>query len=391
MKMIQAGLLFLATALGSLAWSKAGISIFGGLGLLVWLTSPRARIPRTKLPFLTPLALWLISFGLSSIIGGNSQGAIEEWGTLWPLGFLFVTAGITKNAPKPQNFLYLFLFLAALGGIYSIGQFLDWLPPNRKWPGHYSGITHIWAFSVAMTTAFPLAIDLAFRHTGKIRKFACLAALLSLAGLIGAQEKANLLVGVGLGVLVAFIHKGHEKTTWMTVSFMLAALCTGLAYSSGRLADLWSLDLQQTLNPIRIMHWTAAWDAFLDSPLLGHGIGNYPLVAAAHPEFGEKLAPFVLNGGHIRCHNLPLQILATQGLLGFIPFLWLAWSLLKPFLHSWKNFGQAEVLGICAWLIHAGTSITDTPTFQSVRLGAFTLLSGFALGLLLSKESAEMK
>jgi O-antigen ligase len=122
-----------------------------------------------------------------------------------------------------------------------------------------------------------------------------------------------------------------------------------------------------------------------------HGIGNDPLVAAAHPKFGEKRAPFVLNGGRIRCHNLPLQILATQGLLGFIPFLWFAWSLLKPFLHSWKNLGQAEVLGICAWLIHAGTSITDTPSFQSVRLGAFTLLIGFALGLLLSKESAEMK
>jgi len=30
MKMIQAGLLFLATALGSLAWSKAGISYFRG-------------------------------------------------------------------------------------------------------------------------------------------------------------------------------------------------------------------------------------------------------------------------------------------------------------------------------------------------------------------------
>ena len=63
----------------------------------------------------------------------------------------------------------------------------------------------------------------------------------------------------------------------------------------------------------RLVLWDMSWKMFLDHPLLGVGMGDYS--AEAERRLAQR---------HVRTtvdsHNIYLQLLATRGLLGFIPF-----------------------------------------------------------------------
>ncbi len=69
----------------------------------------------------------------------------------------------------------------------------------------------------------------------------------------------------------------------------------------------------------RLVLWDIAWQVFKGHPLFGVGMGDYTIEA-------ERL----LNGRFVRtavdAHNIYLQLLATRGLFGFIPFVafWIA-------------------------------------------------------------------
>ncbi|MFT7517714.1 MAG: O-antigen ligase, partial [Myxococcota bacterium] len=136
---------------------------------------------------------------------------------------------------------------------------------------------------------------------------------------------------------------------------------------------------QDTLHPLRIAHWQVAFDAFMSAPWFGHGLGSYPQLVAAHAEHSEYLKPFVRTG-HIWCHNMPLQLLATTGLFGTSIAAYVAYKITAPLVRALKTHNQAATIGLCALLIHFGTSVTDTPSLHSVRLAAFTILVGFAYG-----------
>jgi len=99
-----------------------------------------------------------------------------------------------------------------------------------------------------------------------------------------------------------------------------------------------------------------------------------------HPEQGEFLKKYI-EQGQFTAHNYPLHVLATQGIFGLLINAWFGLSVLWFFLRSYAQAPHGAYLGIMAWLILAGTSVTDTPIFQSIRLAAFTLLTGYAYGL----------
>jgi O-antigen ligase len=385
----QLGLVLLGVALGSLAWSKAGIALLGGSAFLLWLAGPGRDAWVWKLPFRNALLATVAAF-LFSAIRHPSVG--DPWGELdglWPVGFLFLTAGLTRQAPRPERFLDVFLVLAGLAGIFSLGQYFGILPPNARWPNHHAGITNIWAFAVAMTTGLPVAVDRLLRAEGRKRILYSIVALACLVGLFGAGEKANIIIGILLASLIPILQGNMEKKgAFLSLGFF-AVLVGGFVFGSGRLDVLRSASFLETFNSARVDHWLAAWDGFLLAPWFGHGLGSYPEIAASHPGLGEHMALYVTDMGHIRCHNLVLQLLVTQGVFGLGIVLWCSLSLLLPFIRARAAHNQAFVLGVVAWLIHAGTSATDTPTFQSVRLAAFTLLAGYAFGLLGRKTAPD--
>lgn len=66
-------------------------------------------------------------------------------------------------------------------------------------------------------------------------------------------------------------------------------------------------------NYIRLDLWPAAWNLFIEKPILGIGVGQFP----------------ALSGFEIYPHNGFLSILVELGLVGFLVYAMLVWSVLK--------------------------------------------------------------
>jgi O-antigen ligase len=60
----------------------------------------------------------------------------------------------------------------------------------------------------------------------------------------------------------------------------------------------------------RFASWDAAWNLFLQKPVVGHGIGAYAITSTDASQHGD-----VLKQGH-HAHSIYLQTLATTGLIG---------------------------------------------------------------------------
>ena len=74
----------------------------------------------------------------------------------------------------------------------------------------------------------------------------------------------------------------------------------------------------------RVEHWGAGWHAWLDAPLLGHGVGDTPIaMESAYERLGSNLA----DGHRHRSHMQHLTWGISTGLIGMILWLglWLVW------------------------------------------------------------------
>ncbi len=90
------------------------------------------------------------------------------------------------------------------------------------------------------------------------------------------------------------------------------------------------LDISETSNARRIEIWKASLRSIIKHPLLGVGIGNFPVVV------GEDLARAKAGSS---AHNLYLNIAAEMGIPALILAFWFLWLLLAK---AYKNFLETE-------------------------------------------------
>ena len=137
-----------------------------------------------------------------------------------------------------------------------------------------------------------------------------------------------------------------------------------------RLASLLSLDR----NDARILIWQTAVEMIKDRPLTGVGGGVFPLVYNEYRlDSGTKAFSFA--------HNLPLQILAEFGLLGFIPFAGMVGlALVRGWRLAWRS-GPLIIsiyAGFIGMLVH---DMVDNVTYGMNLGGLFWFLMGFLVHL----------
>jgi O-antigen ligase len=215
-----------------------------------------------------------------------------------------------------------------------------------------------------------------------------LVALLSLFALVSTGERANTGVGCLIAAFVPALHFKSGRAKLIGVGILLLAIPAILHFGGDKLAGLLSFDFANlnSSDTMRAAHWSVAWDSWKTAPLFGHGLGTYSDLAVQHPVHGDFLRTPVRHG-QFAAHSYPLHTLATQGLFGLACVCWCAAAILMSFVRAFKARPQAATYGIFACLIFAGTSLTDTPMYQSVRLAAFTLLAGFSYGLIVADQN----
>lgn len=136
------------------------------------------------------------------------------------------------------------------------------------------------------------------------------------------------------------------------------------------------IDISETSNSQRIKIWKASLVSLKKHPLLGVGIGNFPVV------LGQDLG---LAKAGSSAHNLYLHIAAEMGVLALIVVVWFLWRLFKGvwqnFLHSGNSHSRiyfAALLIFLPWILIY--SLTDVAIFDERAFLLFVTTAALILG-----------
>lgn len=156
--------------------------------------------------------------------------------------------------------------------------------------------------------------------TGQAARFGttlAMGAAMAMSGRRWASALPLILIGVVmtgsrgaiLAVLVAYAYLHRGKVPWWAWTAALAALAAAVALRGIGAAS----------DAMRIDQARAGWEVFLANPWVGCGPATFLPVAPKVNQF--------------HTHILPLNVLATQGLLGAAAWSWLAWD-------AWRAAGR---------------------------------------------------
>ncbi|MGR9107004.1 MAG: O-antigen ligase family protein [Gammaproteobacteria bacterium] len=207
--------------------------------------------------------------------------------------------------------------LALLSGLW-----LLWIAGNSFWatPTEWikgAGMTFFRVPNdvVMLAILAPLALAAILRHSSKILTatgWLCLVVCTSVAVIY--QSRLSVIVqAVGLGV-AGFSMVGRGKLVLGGLLLLLFFLLT-IDWLTGSVL----LGKFSAARETRLPLWHAAWCMFLKAPIVGNGPGSYlqgyreclvdPATGKLPPLGDERVAPWA--------HNLYLEVLAEQGIIGF--------------------------------------------------------------------------
>jgi O-antigen ligase len=308
-------------------------------------------LPLARLPLRIPKMIWMFVpyFAFFTVSGaGRSLNPSWFWGHVirWFIGLILAYA-ISSLKDRESVILALGVTLVPLC-IYAIYQLLienfgslwEWMFPNRLellWTSRacsFLSRPNEYGYYCSVITIMLLAVAMRGYH-----KMLCL--LLSAAGIIGLILSGSR--GAMLGLAVPLIILVFEsKIVLRTLSFVLpiALLLSLFSLFPTQLLDRSNETL--TTAESRTMAWTGALIAFAQHPVIGIGSRNLQMM----------MFDFVDEQG-LAAHNAYLQILAENGVLGFVLFFGPFVYLLR---YAWKNRTDrivlAALLALFVFCIH---------------------------------------
>ena len=132
----------------------------------------------------------------------------------------------------------------------------------------------------------------------------------------------NIFKYISLYMLVFFLLFAVAYPIFVSPQFLLSKGNWGLF--GERIKSI--IDFGETSNSQRIEIWKASLESIKERPLLGVGIGNFPVV------LDQKI--FLARAGS-SAHNIYLHIAAEMGILALVTAIWFLWLLFKK---SYNNF-----------------------------------------------------
>ncbi|HXV13093.1 MAG TPA: O-antigen ligase family protein [Candidatus Krumholzibacteria bacterium] len=309
-------------------FSIAGMNIAFGFGALAWLASwasrDSARVPLHE-DRLAWASLLLVASALPSVwMSENSARAIKDVSSYWQLLIVFwVGCNVLAVRMRAASFWTLVVSstlaccMVLVQG--SSGLDLGFLDiPKRYRPG---GTLYTMTFAGIVYQLIVLNCAVLFTHAMRARNRIVLAAVVAIqiaAIMFTMTRGAWLALAAGLFALCVLLR--NRVLSWIATVLVVALAVFAVSAHKGRsIPELLRSGLDIDAST-RVVLWDIAWDLFKQHPLTGVGMGDYTIEA-------DKLLAGRRVTTTVDTHNVYLHILATRGVIGFVPFV-LFWTVL---------------------------------------------------------------
>uniref|UniRef100_A0A7C3MK95 O-antigen ligase domain-containing protein n=1 Tax=Dictyoglomus thermophilum TaxID=14 RepID=A0A7C3MK95_DICTH len=352
----------------------------GTIGFIIYFFSRVLRIRELSFKNIDPILIFfIISFFLSSLFSTFRKFSLLNFLVLLFL-VLFYLFFIKENLSPSliDRVLDYFIFGATLLAFSGINIFLH----NK---GYYAETPILGknALGTVLATTIPLVQLKILTDNGKLWHFISLIILI--VGLILSMSQGAIL-GLILAEILIFIlgdKKVKRKVLYMSIIALLI-LVFFLIKSILVKDNLFSFFLTR-VDPYssskiqRIYIWISAWKMFLDHPIFGVGFSAF---SKMYPYYR---LPQAIKENMSFAHNLPLNLLAETGILGFLSFSLVIFQFfywgIKAYLRDKDYLSLAVLSGYTAYMGH---QFFDG-TMWSLHLGIIFFFFGAILRSLYEK------
>ncbi len=336
---------------------------FGGgtLGFLIYLFSRLFIVKTWRFKFDILPTLIILSFFLSSIFSLYRNFSL---GNFTVLLFLYITYLFLRKEELNRDDTVRMLDYFILGSaMLAFGSIIGYLYNGTYADTPFLGKNGI---GTILATAIPI-IQLSIISECEVYHY--LFFVLIISGLILSMSQGAW-VGLCMGelFLLTLGNKKIRKSITILVLSALLSLTILSVHSAITGTNLLSffytrLDPYSSSKIERVYIWKASIKMFLDHPILGIGIGTFPLIYPSYklPQAYETSMSFA--------HNLPLNILAETGILGFLSFFTFIVSLYIRGIRLYRKTQDDLVLILLSSLtVYLGHQLFDG-TMWSLHIG----------------------
>lgn len=220
---------------------------------------------------------------------------------------------------------------------------------------HYAGLMELLA-------PIPLVLALTRLAEDKERIAAGVGAAIMVATIFLSGSRGGMLAIVAeIAVLSIFLLREKKRTLRFAVAggaflIVLIGMLTWLGGKelTSRVTSISKESKTEISGGMRLSIDRDTYRMFREKPLLGWGLGNFPVV---YPQFRSFYTNFFVN----QAHNDYLQLLAEMGILGFATMVWFLIVLFRnalPKIGSWMSevsgaVTLASILGLIGILVHS--------------------------------------
>ena len=304
----------------------AGVNASLGLALLAWILWKFAGSPRNDAPyaatrdrFLLASLVLVLSALPSVLMSDDTARAFKDWKSYWQLAVCFLVGGhIVRVRVRDAAFWTLaassalacgLAFLQRAGGLE--------LGPIRIAAEHRVGGT-LYTTTFAGVLYQMIVLHAAMAATPRIgsgRRLLVVILVAEFAALLFTMTRgAWLALFAGVAVLAVTLRSRTVAVAGVLGVAILVAFTLFYARDQGRTIAVTTMATSEPDRNVgtRLVLWDMSWHMFLDHPLLGVGMGDYSTEAAQRLQ--GRAARTTVDS-----HNVFLHVLATRGLLGFVP------------------------------------------------------------------------
>jgi O-antigen ligase len=376
--------------------SGANVSIMIGFLAVILsviaVPAARERIARVRTdPVLFAGLLLVVSAIPSVVMSENIRRALNDWESYWLL-LIYFFAAYGLWSWRLRRAVYWILFgSASLSCLVALTQYrggIEFLFIHIPAKPRPAGTLFIMTFAGILYQLITVNFCVLF-HRGRFSRLEGLLGggiLLQVTGIfLTLTRGAWLALAAGLSTACAILRKRGPIVIFATLLALVVAFAAGDSRVRRKIVSIpRSLHGPTDVNvSTRYVLWDVAWQLVKRHPILGVGMGDF--TTEAEKLIGERHVETATDS-----HNIYLQVLATRGLVGFVPFLIFWFVLLRSLWRTRSPAPATSDFGAASFRRHFASGVfaaavallvgalTENNIDDSEVFTAFMLLAGMA-------------